>query len=206
MRLLLFFLVFFISTSAFAKPVEGTFTGPYLRLSAGILQFDHDKDQISQVSHGEDFEAAFGFQFGWNILDELAVELNCRYATNLTTGHTEHIVDPALNAKYIPFQFEIAKDKYLLPFATAGIDFRFAVLPSNPTANASGVNEFGYGPTVGLGVDFLFFKYFFFGLFAKYDLLFYNEATQNINNVSRVVYNGGFQPSFGAGLNLGVHY
>lgn len=191
---------------ASARPKKGFHTGPYLALEIGTLQADCDHNEITGQDEGRMFEPAFGFLFGWNIEDYFSTELQGRYATNFNSNRREQFASASLFAKWTLIADKLTDYKTLriLPFVKGGLSSRINALPG-PTDGT--VTNFALGPSFGVGVAFLFYKYVYFGLDIQEDLLFFSTGTQTINGVpDTTVYRGGFKPSFGALAILGVHY
>lgn len=192
-----------------ARPKKGFHTGPYLTLEFGVMQADFDKNAASNINNGRDFEPTIGFLFGWNTWDFFSAEIQGRYTTNKNFDRREHIAAVGLCGKWT-FIFDALtdfKDLRILPFAKAGISSRISALPGDPNSGNSTVASWGLGPSVGAGLAFMLYKYFYFGIDLQEDLLFFNSINQTVNGVPNTrVYDGGFHPSFGAMLILGVHY
>ncbi|MFH1652440.1 MAG: outer membrane beta-barrel protein [Pseudomonadota bacterium] len=191
---------------------EGFFTGPYIQLQLGVMQFDDDRDQQTGIRLGRNYEPSFGLIFGWNILDELALEFDGRYSTNINSGRSEHIAAPGFSVKYNFYQFNVFNpETFILPYIKGGMNFRVAVLPGNDLSSDKKITQFGYGPSFGAGVDFLINKYVFLGIIVRYDILNYEDVRQNLDNaappvIGALIYRGGWHNSLGAGITLGVHY
>lgn len=195
--------------TALAQPKKGFHTGPYLALEVGILQADFDRDQAADEKVGRDFEPLFGFLFGWNFSDGLSAELQGLYATNINAGRREHIASANIYGKYTLVADTLTNFKNLsiLPFAKAGMSIKAAILPGNRASDDSSVPSMGWGPTVGAGVAFLLYKYFYFGLDIQGDMLIFDDIRQTVGGTpNTLVYKGGFYPSFGAMAVVGVHY
>ena len=197
------------SNAAYARPVKGFHTGPYLTLEAGAIQMDYDKNEADKIDVGRDFEPSIGFLFGWNLNDEWSAELQGRYATNANGAKRIHVGSGNAYARYT-FIFDPLtdfKELRILPFLKAGGSFRIASLPGASKAGSGNVTQFGAGPSPGAGISFLMFKYFYFGIDLQYDLLFFPDIRQTVAGTpGTMVYKGGFHPSFGGSIMLGVHY
>lgn len=204
----LFFLIS-ISSTSHARPRKGFHSGPYLALEIGTMQADYDLDQVTATHNGNKYEPCFGFLFGWNVYDFLSAEIQGRYATNFNGGQREHLAGGALFAKYTFITDALTDfDTFrVLPFIKLGVASRISGLPSNSGAGGGTVVSWGVGPSPGLGIAFVWQKYFYFGVDIQEDLLFLNDINQTVNGVpGTLVYKGGFHPCFGAMAILGVHY
>lgn len=209
---LIFCFLLFAST-AFAKPVEGFFEGPYITLQAMLSQVDYDTDQISGEKLGRDFEPSFGLNFGWNITDDLSVDFTARYTTNTKRdGKDEHILSPDIAAKYAPFHINIKDDtSFFIPYIRGGMGFCIAILPGNALSSDKKRTSLGFGPTFGAGFDLLIAKYIFIGANARYDIYNFDNIYQDLDlaapqQFGQLVYKGGWKGAFSAGISLGVHY
>jgi len=197
------------ATEALAKPKKGFLTGPYLTLEIGLAQIDYDTDQVTGQMIGNDIEPTFGFLFGWNIYDPFSVELQGRYATNPFADRRMHIANANVYGKwhFILDALTDFKTFRIIPFLKGGAGMRIGVLPGSANATNNTVIQLGYGPSFGGGISFLWHKYFYFGIDVQEDLFIYDEVRQNVSGVpNTLVYRGGFHPSLGAMVILGVHY
>ena len=152
-----------------AKPLAGFNKGPYLCIEAGIMQTDFDKDEQSGTKIGRDFEPAIGLIFGWNVWDYLSAELDGRYGTNINAGKREHLVGANINGKYF-FILDALTDfpsLRIMPTIKGGFAFRVASLPGNINTTDKVVTTFGWGPSFGGGISFLWKKYCRLGLMSK---------------------------------------
>jgi len=194
---------------AWARPQKGFNVGPYLAIEAGAAQTEFDTDQVTGTKVASEFEPVFGFIFGWNIYDWFSTELQGLYSTDRNSGKRVHYGSAVMTTKYFLILDALTDFPTfrILPFAKAGAGFRVSVLPDTPAAGTGKVTSFGYGPSVGGGVAFIWKKYFFFGIDLQEDLFYFDSIRQTVNGVPNVtVYKGGFQPQFtGAGF-IGVHY
>lgn len=201
-------LLSFASTVS-ARPRRGFHTGPYLLFEIGALQADFDTDAVTGEQVGHDFDATFGFLFGWNLWDEFSTELQGRYGTNLRAGRREHIASGNIYAKYT-FIINALTDfptLRILPFLKAGMASQISVLPANRDSTNETATQIGLGPSPGAGIAFLWKKYFYFGIDIQEDFLFYDDIRETVNGVpDTLVYRGGFHPSFSAMAMIGVHY
>lgn len=196
-----------------ARPPKGFLEGPYLLLSAGALQADFDTDQQSGQKVGRDVEPGAGFVFGWNITDAVAPELYGIYSTNINAGRREHIVGATIGARYL-FLLDALTDLgsfHLFPFLRGGPGFRIFVLPGNQLSTDQLVSQVGLGGSVGGGLGLHWKKYLYAGIDVQGDLFSYEDVQQNLDTLTpaladQLIYRGGFQPTFGASLFIGVHY
>jgi len=211
--LILFILVIFSNCPAQARPLEGFNSGPYLYLEGGAIQVNYDRDQYSNIKHGRDFEPTLGLIFGWNIRDWIAAELEGKYGTNIKGGKREHLVGANLSCRYFFITDILTKFKSLriMPILRGGLAFKISSLPGNENSTDTAVTSFGWGPSFGIGLNFLILKYLSFGIDIHEDLIFFDEVRQNltVNGASlpnTLIYQGGFKPQFNAIFYIGVHY
>lgn len=200
-------------SAAFAKPPKGFHTGPYLALEGGISYTDFNVNQVTNEKVGTIVEPNVGFLFGWNVYDWLAAEMSARYSTSEKRGRREHIANANLTTKAFLITNALTNFKTLriLPYAKAGLAMIFADLPEEQTVSSTDTRfTYGFGPTVGVGVMFLFKKYVYLGLNAQTDLLFLNDIRSNITTggttTNTLIYKGGFQPQFYTSFVAGVHF
>ena len=209
----LFIVLFLLSATANAKPLEGFHAGPYLTVEIGLVQSSADDDQQANSKVGANFERSFGVLFGWNLNDYFATEIKGRYSTNQNQGRRQHLVNANLGGRY-SFIFDKLTDfksLRILPYVSSGIALRIASLPGNIQSSNSAITALAVGPYVGTGVTFMWKKYLYFGANLSGDLLFQESVRQDLDLASpalsnQLIYNGGFQPAFSTGFILGVHY
>lgn len=209
LQLCAIFFVSIIALSLEARPEEGFFKGPYLAVSGGVMQAGNDYDSASRRTVGNDFEPAFGFMFGWNILDSLATELQGRYSTNGNDGRRLHIAAGNLYAKWTPVVDALTdfRSWRIMPFLKGGGAFRASILPGNINSTDSTETQLGFGPAIGGGIAFLTMKYLFFGIDLQEEFLYFDSISETVSGVPNTpVYKGGWHPSFGGGVFIGVHY
>lgn len=202
-------IIIIASSAAEAKPRKGFHTGPYLALEAGVMQEDFDRDQVTGLDIGRNFEPTFGFLFGWNIWDYFSGELQGRYATNINAGRREHIAAADAYARYTFILDALTNFTTLriLPFIKGGGAVRISALPGTINSSNNTVTRIGTGPSIGAGISFLWKKYFYFGIDAQESLLFFSDIDQTVNGIpGTLVYKGGFHPSFSVMGMVGVHY
>ena len=205
------FFAFFSASHANAEEVKkGFHTGPYLAIEAGAVQAKFDYNEVDGEKIGRDYEPSIGFIFGWNAWDFLSAELQARYTTNLTHGERrEHLADANLFGKWTMILDALTRHETfrILPFLKGGIAVRIAALPGATGASNGTVVSVGVGPSVGGGVSFLLYKYFYFGFDLQCDMHSFGDINQTVNSVPNVlVYKGGFYPSFSGMGMVGVHY
>ena len=217
MRLLPFIIIIggclLIATTAAAHPLEGFLEGPYLAFQGGAVQVDFDTDQQSGTNVGRAIEPTAGFLFGWNIWDHLAAELKGEYMTNDNHHRREHMINALMGLKYT-FILDPLVDfptLRILPFVETNLAARFSILPGNVLSSDQKITSSAVGPSAGGGIAFLWKKYFFFGIGAREDFLFYEGIHQNLDlatppTTNQSIYSGGFKPSFAVMSFVGVHY
>jgi hypothetical protein len=198
-----------ISQIAEARPKKGFHTGPYLTFEIGAIGSDFDRDQVTNERVGNDIEPAFGFLFGWNVTDAISAELQGLYATSRTSGKREHLASAGAYCKwtFITDALTDFKSLRILPFAKGGMMVRAASLPGGPSSPVNVMSTIGFGPSAGVGVAFLWHKYFYFGVDIQGDFLLFDDQHQTVNGVpNTLVYKGGFYPSVSTLAIIGVHY
>ncbi len=203
--------LFFLQAQA--RPLKGFNSGPYLYLEGGAMQVDYDRDQYSNIKHGRDIEPSFGLIFGWNIRDWIAAELEGKYGTNIKSGRREHLVGANLSCRYFFITNALTKFKSLriMPTIRGGLAFKISSLPGNEFSTDSAVTSFGWGPSIGIGLNFLILKYLSFGFDVHEDFIFFEDVRQNLtvggtSLPNTLIYKGGFKPQFNAIFYMGVHY
>lgn len=207
------FLIIGIASSAHAKPPKGFHTGPYLAVGVGATYNNFDKNQRTGEKVGTFFEPNVGFIFGWNVYDWLAAEMSGRYLTSEKRGRREHVANANLYAKAFLITDALTDFKSLriLPYAKAGLAMLFAVLPEDEAVSATNTRfDYGFGPSVGTGVMFLFKKYVYLGINAQGDFLFLQDIRSNVTTggvtTNTLIYKGGFTPQFYGSFVAGVHF
>lgn len=200
-------------SAAHARPAKGFHTGPYLALEGGITYNTFDVNQRTNEKVGTVVEPTIGFIFGWNVYDWLAAEMNGRYSTSEKRGHREHIANANVVAKAFLITDALTDFKTLriLPYAKAGLAMLFADLPEDESVSTTNTRfDYGFGPTVGAGVMFLFKKYVYLGINAQCDMLFLQDIRSSVTSggttTSTLIYPGGFQPQLYTSFVAGVHF
>lgn len=203
---LLAFLLF--SLASYARPPEGFYEGPYLMLAGGIMQFDWDVNQRTNVEEGRQWEPMLHLGFGWNVSDWFAPELNLRFYTDKNSGRREYIAGahfgPAFTFIINPLlNFTSLR---ILPFVKPGFTFQAASLPGDPAANDNRVTSLGFGAGLAGGLRFIYNEYFYFGLELQEDIIYHPAKNQLINGISTLIYQSGFKYQFEGRAMVGVHF
>ncbi len=199
----------FICEEIEARPKKGFHTGPYLTFEIGAIGADFDRDHVTNERVGNDLEPAFGFLFGWNVTDSIAAEIQGLYATSHKSGKREHLASAGTYCKwtFITDALTDFKSLRILPFAKGGMMVRAASLPGGPSSPVGVISTLGWGPSAGVGVAFMWHKYFYFGVDVQGDFLFFDDQRQTVAGTpNTLVYKGGFYPSASALAIIGVHY
>lgn len=210
----IFLTLLLVSQTAIAKkPHQGFHTGPYLMINAGLLEYDWDFNQRTQIQEGDRYEPVLGFTFGWYFNDFLATEFETRYSTSKNSGRREHIallnVGVTLSPLIDPL---LGLGRWnILPFINANLAMNIASLPGDSLASDNRVSTFGIGPGMGVGIRFQWRQYLYFGLHAKADWIHQPSKSQEIfvNGSSsgvQEIYRGGFHSNFSFLGSIGVHY
>lgn len=204
-----FALVVSAASIAWARPLKGFNTGPYLYAEGGAIQVSFNKDEQTGQKYSGEFMPSIGLIFGWNIWDYLSAELDGRYTTNRTEGKREHLVSANVYGRYyfIIDQLTDSESFKVMPTVKGGFSFRIASLPGNPASADTALTTFGWGPSFGAGINFLVKKYLSFGVDAQEDLVFFQDKHQTLSSgAGALVYKGGFYPQFSVMGYIGVHY
>lgn len=213
-RFLKLILIFFASlftlhaSPSNAHARRGFYQGPFITLSAGLMQFDWDVNQRTQNEEANRWQTMLHLGFGWNLTDVVAPELNMRFGTDQNGGQREYIASGnlGLNITFLanPFlQFEKLK---ILPFIKPGFITQIALLPGDPLADDNFVTSIGVGSGIGGGFRFLFKEYFYFGLEVEQDWIWHPTKMQTVNGASTLIYQGGFKNQLEGLAMVGVHF
>lgn len=206
----LLFLLFllFSSNIAIARTPTGFHEGPYFMLMGGVLNYTADDNARTGASVGRDYEPCFGFNFGWNLKDYIAPELEVRYATNKNSGNREHVVNVNLNAVYTLLIDPLTRSKNVkvLPFIQAGPMVQFAAIPGDPLSSDKTIPSWGPGLSIGTGLKILFLKYGYAGLMMQTDFLSLPTKKQNILGVDTVIVKGGWDVQLDFLAMFGAHF
>ncbi len=195
------FWILILPSSAFAKPPQGFHEGPYILINGGLFNYTADNNIHTGEKVGRDFEPTVGFNFGWNLTDWIAPELEVRYSTNKNNGNREHVVDVNLNAVY---SFII--DEHFIPFIQGGPMAQFAAIPGDPGSNDRVIGYWGPGVSLGAGLMVMFLQYGYVGILGQYDFLHLPAKNQSIGGITTQITAGGWDPQFGASIQTGVHF
>lgn len=206
--LLLILFILLLPAIVCAKPSKGFHEGPYLRIIGGLAATEFDNNPRTGDNQGGDYQGCFGFQFGWNLWDSTAAELEGRYSTKKIRDNREHLVNINLNIKY-SFIVNGLTDLggfHILPFVQGGPAALIAAVPGDPASNDRIIGVYGGGFGGGTGVDFLIKQYIHFGIFIQADVYYINPVNQTIGGRSQRVIKGGWEPQWGILGAAGVHF
>jgi len=205
--LIILALIFF-SATALAKPPKGFHEGPYFQFSGGVFQYTGDDNTRTSTRTANDWEPLIGFNFGWNVTDYFAPELQVKYSTNANSGNREHVMNVNINGvlTFITDYLTQMKNFKVLPYVQAGPMAQFAAIPGDPLASDSSIFLWAPGVSIGGGVRFMVSRYGYFGVMAQSDFVCLPEKSQNVAGTNEVIIGGGWsaQPAF-LGL-AGVHF
>lgn len=191
-----------------AHPAKRFHEGPYLQLTSGVMQSDHDGNVRTGQAVGHDLEPTFGFCFGWNVTDPLALEIAGRYATAAATPAREHLMRVNINVRWnwiLPFLTN-ARPIRFLPFLQAGPLLDAAILPGDPATSDLNVTRWGGGGTVGSGVSALIGEYVYLSVIGQADVVGRTRVTRAIAGVPTEIYAGGWTAEWSGIAALGVHF
>jgi len=197
------------SGAAEARAPKGFHEGPYFLLSGGMFTYTADNNARRNTTTGNDIEPTVGFNFGWNIKDYIAPELQTRYTTNRNSGRREYVASININAVYsfvTPQLTSFKNNVYILPFLQMGPVFQFAAVPGDPDADTSTLFQWGAGIGVGGGAKVLFGRYVYLGILAQSDFLYLNEKKQDIGGVPAIILNGGWDGQLAVSGLAGCHF
>lgn len=201
--------ILLIPAAVFAKPRKGFHEGPYLNIIGGLISATFDKNDRTGEKTGGDYHGNYGFDFGWNLWDTTAAELEVRYMTTKATGNREHIVNINTNIKYA-FIFDaltnIKGSLHILPFVKGGPSAIIAAVPGDPLANYSLMTVWGVGVGGSIGADFMVKRYIYFGFLVQGDMHHIHPVYQNIGGANTKIIKGGWSPQLGVLGSVGVHF
>jgi hypothetical protein len=208
-RITVFLTIILLPALTFADYRKGFNEGPYLRIIGGVstVMFDNNARTGEKTSH--DYEGAFGFQFGWNLWDHAAPELEVRYVTKRVRTSREHVFNINLNMKYSVITnglTNIAGTLNIMPVLFAGPSVLLSAVPGDQLTNDALMTVWGIGFGGGAGVDFVFKRYISFGIIIQGDALYISPAYQTINGTRWKIINGGWEPQLGILGAAGVHF
>jgi len=199
---------FWILPKAYALPRKGFYEGPYLTLSAGLMQFDWDVNQRTQAQEASRYQTTLHLGFGWNLTDFFAPELNMLFATDQNNGRREYITGANFG-----FNFTLLANPLLnfekwkiLPFIKPSFATQVAILPGDPQSGIAHVASIGVGGGIGGGVRFLFHEYLYLGFEAQEEFILHRSVTQTIGGTDTLIYNGGWKKQFEGLMMVGVHF
>lgn len=187
---------------------KGFHEGPYLRIIGGLNSVTFDNNARTGAKTGSNYHGGYGFQFGWNLWDEFAPELEVRYTTTKVRDNREHLVNVNLNIKYSFVTHILTKMKHLqiLPFVQGGPTGMVAAVPGDPESNDKFMPTWGLGVGAGAGVDFLIIKNIYAGILIQADIYYVDLVHQNVNGVNQTILAGGWEPQLGVMGAAGVHF
>jgi len=203
--LTLLFLIVSMTSSAAPK---GFNKGPYFLLNAGFIHYTVDNNARTGRKVGRNIEPAFGFDFGWNITDEIAPELLIRYATNKNNGNREHIVNTHLSAVYNFLINGLVNHKifHIIPIVKAGLVAQLAAIPGDPLSNDDKMAVWGIGPSFSAGVRAMITRYFYCGINGETNFIHLPAKYQEISGTKTKILSGGWDLQLGLVGEVGVHF
>ncbi len=210
-RTLLFFLLTMtIPSIAVARAPRGFNQGPYLQFIGGAMNIGFDNNAYRHESFGHEFEGCYGFNFGWFVYDHLAPEIEVRYSTNKSHGSREHILNLNLNVKYSLITDTLTNEDInklpVIPYIAGGAAIQLSNIPGDPDSNDPAMNIVAPGLGASGGIDFLYFKYAYFGIQVQGDFIHVPEESQMINGSMQKVISGGWDPQVSFLGKAGVHF
>jgi hypothetical protein len=202
------FSVFILIANVEASPPKGFLKGPYFMLQGGIFDFTADNNARTGAKVGKNYEPIVGFNFGWNLYDSIASELQVRYTTNKNNGNREHVVKANFNFVYsfIMDKFANRESTRFIPFLQGGPMLLLAAVPGDPASSDKILSLWGPGVGIGGGLRVLYKRYIYFGLLAQSDFVILPDRNQNISGVNTKIIGGGPDAQFGVTGTIGVHF
>lgn len=207
-KLLILIVFLLMPTNLLAKPYRGFREGPYMRIIGGMAYQTYDNIKRNNIQNGNNHDGTYGFEFGWNLWDATAAELEVRYITARIRDNREHIVNVNLNIKYsfVTDALTNIGSLHILPFVKGGPTGVVSGIPGDPAVNNKLMTVWGLGFSGSTGIDFLFMKYISLGIYGQIDLYYLSQAHQTINNVSELIIAGGWEPQISVLAAAGVHF
>lgn len=202
-------LLLLIPVLTWATPLQGFHEGPYLQVTAGARDAAFDTNVADNTTNGRDIEAAYGFLFGWNLIDPVSIEMQGAYSSAGKGALQQHLIDVRFSGRYslITNTFTDFHSLRLLPFVDAGLKMQLNILPNATAAADDRVLQWGVGPSVGGGLSALFFRdSVYVSLRGGVDVVHRAQINQDIGGVATVVYPGGWGVDWSATSAVGVHF
>lgn len=209
LRLLTILSILLTSTLALAKPITSFHEGPYIRIIGGVISASFDDNARTGTKVNGDYEGVYGFQFGWNLWDSTAAELEAKYATKKWVARSrEHIVNVNLNIKYsfVTNSLTNLGTLNILPFVSGGPAAIIAAVPGDPLTNYKLMSVWGIGLGAGAGIDFLFKQYVYFGFKVQGDIHYIPSVSQTVSGTSQKIITGGWEPQLSIIGAAGIHF
>lgn len=204
---------FILSPKAHAGGADDNHVGFFFYGSLGFLNLANDTNlrTTPPTEFGSDVELSYGFGFGYNFTDEIAIEIQTVYATAtdvVPNGETarEHAVSIRAEGKYsflTNSNFNTSRKLKLYPYLKAGGVAHGLYINASNTVDK--VGSWGYGFTFGGGVE-LNYGILFAALDLNNDFLYLQEETSEIGGIDVVITDGGFDYQISGMLALGVHF
>ena len=199
---------FWIPPKAHARPLKGFYEGPYLTLSAGLMQFNWDVNQRTGMQEANNWQTMLHLGFGWNLSDWFAPELQMRFGTDSNWSRREYISGANLGFNFILLADPLLNFKKwrILPFIKPGFVFQPLFLPGDPSVSNTNLRMIGYGGSAGGGVRFLFHEYLYLGVEVEEDFVNHTNKFQVLSGNDTLIYPGGWKKQFEALTMVGVHF
>lgn len=201
--------LFAIPSVSIAEFRKGFHEGPYLQIIGGMIKSTFDDNARTGEKVANDYEGIYGTQFGWNLWDSTAPEIELRYATKKVRQSREHIFNANLNIKYnfvTNALTGIAGNLNILPFVKGGLSVMIAGVPGDPAAGDHLLGVWGMGFGGSLGIDFLFAQYVYLSIFLQTEALNIPSVSQTIGGVPATIIAGGWEPFYSVIGAAGVHF
>lgn len=192
-----------------AKPVREFHTGPYLQFIAGARDASYDTDRVANIAYGRDIEPSYGFAFGWNLNDPIAIELRGLYSSSGVDNGQEHLMTLHVDSRWHLLLDTLTDFRSLriLPFVGAGPVAQMNVLPGTAGATETRVLQWGVGLSGSAGISALFHHDIVYcTVVGHVDYLRRLTAHQTVGGAQTTVYRGEWNPDWSATASLGVHF
>lgn len=178
--------------------------GPYILAGVSLMNINYDTNVRLKKKIGNDLEPAPTFTFGWDLTDELGLEMVGKYVNSKTDTVREHIIEAATSVVYHPQITPLSK-RYIQPTIKLGPILHIAALPGDPDTNNRYIATYGVGGHISCGV-FVLYKHLYAGLELQNSFLEFKDKYQTINNKNQKIYDGGLKHLIGGHATIGIHF
>jgi len=199
-------------------PEKGWHTGSYVLAHGGMMQATDDKNFATNLKFDGTFIPAIGFTFGYDVLDFFGIMFQATYG-GFTSGNVgdgsagypsetgkQHVVNLSAAGRFVFLTHWTGQPGAvkILPYIKAGAVGRIMYLKAQ--SNANRMLNYGIGPLVGAGIEFLVRNGFYFGFDATEHFMFMQNIYKTVNSTRTKTFDGGFLPSFQLLGTVGYHF